>query len=105
MDISTIIEEQKQAVVFFSRRSCVYCEHLVNDLESYKIPFKKILIEKEDVDSTNALVEKTGYKTFPQIFIGGEFIGGYDAFVKHVCTRKLTTLLENVGIVVDLDDF
>ena len=105
MDISKIIEEHKKAVVFFSRRSCVYCEHLVNDLKSYKIPFTKIIIEKEDVDSTYALVAKTEHKTFPQIFIGGEFIGGYDAFVKHVCTRKLITLLENVGIVVDLDDF
>lgn len=64
-------------VIIYTKSNCPYC-----------IAAKELLTEKgttfDEIDVTNdpeqlaAVVEKTGQMTVPQIFIGDEFVGGYD---------------------------
>jgi glutaredoxin 3 len=64
-------------VTIYTTRVCGYCGAAKQLLAARKVPFKEI-----DVSSDNAkrawLVEATGRRTVPQIFIGAEPIGGYD---------------------------
>ena len=57
----------------YTKPDCVFCTLLINYLKRKNIDFK--VVECEDIPT---LVEKSGSKTFPQVFIGDKFIGGYD---------------------------
>ncbi|MBI5438504.1 MAG: glutaredoxin 3 [Nitrosomonadales bacterium] len=54
-------------------------------------------IEKMRVDSQPelraAMMEKTGRRTVPQIYIGGEYVGGYDELASLDRVGKLAELL------------
>lgn len=56
---------------------CPYCESAKKLLKQKGYPFEEILLEEDDEAAWENLEKKTGYKTMPQIFIGDEFIGGY----------------------------
>ncbi len=68
-------------VVIYSTDSCPYCRQAERFLTDKGVPFKSV-----DVTHDNAmrekLVELTGQRTVPQIFIGDESIGGYSDMVK-----------------------
>ena len=46
-------------------------------LEARRIPFREIDVAVDD-DLRGELVERTGRRTVPQIFIDGESIGGFE---------------------------
>lgn len=64
-------------VEVYTTPSCPYCVQAKRLLQARKIPYTEI-----DVGADEALrrevMEKTGRRTVPQIFIDGESIGGYD---------------------------
>lgn len=60
----------------YSIDNCAYCEAAKNLLAEKKLPYKEINIGK-DIDQIRNLVERTGHRTMPQIFIDGLFIGGF----------------------------
>lgn len=65
--------------------NCGFCEAAKRLLHNLDLDFKEINIAHDD-EKKVALVEKTGHRTMPQIFIDGEFIGGYvelKAFLKR----------------------
>ncbi len=39
-------------------------------------------------------VVRSDWPTIPQVFIGGEFVGGCDITLQHLRSGELTTLLE-----------
>lgn len=92
-------------VVFFSKDQCRYCDLLEEDLSSLHIPFKKIKIEDKFKEE---LIEFTSLKTVPQLFIGGQFIGGYSEFTKLLLNpdfekSELVKILKPLGIHPVLD--
>jgi glutaredoxin 3 len=105
MDVKEVIEQHSGSVFFFSRDVCPYCDKLANDLDHLKIPFIKITIPKDDHNAKEQLVSITQLKTFPQLYIGQTFVGGYDAFVKLIMTNQLGGRLAPLGISINEDDF
>lgn len=105
MDIQTIIDSHasNNHVFFFSREECPYCVMMSKDLDYLEIPFEKIMIPREDIAARDTLVSMTKLKTFPQLFIGNEFIGGYDALTKLIMTNQLQVKLASVGISMKED--
>jgi len=89
--VEKVIHDAGQPVVLFALEWCEFCW-------SVRKLFKKLQIEYLSVDMDNikfqdndrgskiraVISEKTGIKTIPQVFVGGEFIGGatdtFDAF-------------------------
>ncbi|HEY8190940.1 MAG TPA: glutaredoxin 3 [Alphaproteobacteria bacterium] len=69
-------------VEIYSLTVCPWCVHAKTFLNSKKIPFTEILIDK-DIDGGRDKLEKLtgGERTVPQIFIDGKHIGGYDELV------------------------
>ena len=64
-------------VVVYSTLICPYCIRAKMLLKERDIPFQEIDVTS-DPDKRMWLVEKTGRRTVPQIFIGDEPIGGFD---------------------------
>ena len=63
-------------VKIYTTNYCPFCQKAKALLGEKGVPFKEIRVDKEE--EFDALVEKTGWKTVPQIFIGEEMIGGFD---------------------------
>lgn len=61
----------------YSTQICPYCVRAKLLLEERGIPFQEIDVTR-DPDTRAWLVETTGRRTVPQIFIGDEPIGGFD---------------------------
>ncbi|KAL3624263.1 hypothetical protein CASFOL_033079 [Castilleja foliolosa] len=81
-------------VVVFSKTYCPYCVSVKDLLTKLGATFKAIELNTESDGSEiqDALKEWTGQRTVPNVFIGGEHIGGCDA----------TTNLHNQGKLVPL---
>lgn len=65
-------------VRMYSTQVCPYCQMAERLLRSKGITeVEKILIDK-DPEQRAVMMEKTGRRTVPQIYIGETHIGGYD---------------------------
>lgn len=80
-------------VVMYCTAVCPYCiraEHLLQSRGMREI--EKIRVDLQP-ELRVALIEKTGRRTVPQIYIGGEYIGGYDDLASLDQAGELTALL------------
>lgn len=66
-----------QPVRVYSTKICPYCVRAKMLLNDRSIPYQEIDVSN-DPDKRAWLVEATGRRTVPQIFIGEEAIGGFD---------------------------
>lgn len=87
-------------VVLFSKEGCKYCAMLVIDLKEMGIPYIEIKTDN-NMDLGAALKSHTCHPTYPQLFIGGQFIGGYDQFQRICATNAVHDLLEKQGVHID----
>ena len=65
------------SVVVYSKNHCPYCDRAKALLQQYNVSFEEINLDG-DMDAIIALKERTGMRTFPQIFIHDELVGGFD---------------------------
>lgn len=63
-------------VTVYTTPYCPYCHRAKLLLRSKGVDFEEI--DASDDDLRAELVARTQWRTVPQIFIGEEFIGGYD---------------------------
>jgi glutaredoxin 3 len=78
----------------YSTRVCPYCVRAKLLLEARGIPFEEIDVS-DDPEARAWLVQATGRRTVPQIFIGDESIGGFDDLSSLDRTGKLAPKLES----------
>ena len=64
-------------VVVYSTNSCGYCGRAKALLGKLGIKFEEVDVSN-DADKRQWLIQTTGRRTVPQIFIKGEAIGGFD---------------------------
>ncbi|MEN8220075.1 MAG: glutaredoxin 3 [Pseudomonadota bacterium] len=80
-------------VRMYSTRICPYCmraEHLLN---KKGVQVDKILVDHDPTEMTK-MIEITGRRTVPQIFIGDRHVGGYDDLVDLDLDGELDPLLQ-----------
>lgn len=70
-------------VVIYSKTPCPYCVAAKNYFFSNQIPFTEHDLTGK-FEEMSALKDRTGHRTFPQIFINEEFIGGFDDLMAKV---------------------
>ena len=108
VSIETCISDK--LVVVYSKDKCRYCTKSKDLLNNNKIPFKEIKLDPDNEsykDTLSQLIDITdGHKTFPFIFIGGDFLGGYTELNHSFCTN-ISEKLKAIGIEfkLDLEDF
>lgn len=81
-------------VVMYSTQICPYCmraEHLLKNRGVEHI--EKILID-HDPDKMQEMMQRTGRRTVPQIFIGEKHVGGFDDLSELDMEDGLLPLLE-----------
>ncbi|WP_185181731.1 glutaredoxin 3 [Mycoavidus sp. B2-EB] len=80
-------------VLMYSKQICPYCDMAERLLKARGIEH----IEKITIDSDPAkrdeMIQRTGLRTVPQIFIGETHIGGYDKLAALDRNGELTALL------------
>jgi glutaredoxin 3 len=64
-------------VKIYTTRACPYCVAAKRLLTARGVAYDEIDVTGDDAQRAR-LVQVTGRRTVPQIFIGGEAIGGYD---------------------------
>ncbi|MBP6366240.1 MAG: glutaredoxin 3 [Nitrosomonas sp.] len=80
-------------VIMYTTGSCPYCKMAENLLRSKGIQeIEKIRVDLEP-DQRAEMMEKTGRRTVPQIYIGERYIGGYDDLSQLDRKGELTALL------------
>lgn len=80
-------------VVVYSKNHCPYCDRAKSLLKSKGVSFEELNIENKP-EEIKALMEKTGMRTFPQIFINDNLIGGFDDMNALDKAGKLDSLLK-----------
>ncbi len=81
-------------VYMYSTRICPYCmraERLL--IQKGVVQVRKILIDENPQQMTK-MMEITGRRTVPQIFIGERHVGGYDDLVELDLDGELDPLLQ-----------
>ena len=80
-------------VTIYTTRVCAYCAAAKRLLAARGAAFKEVDVTGDDARRA-WLVEKTGRRTVPQIFIGGESIGGYDELAALDQAGRLRAMLD-----------
>lgn len=76
-------------VTIFGRSSCGFCNRAKELCEIKEFPFRYVDIVEEGISKAD--LEKTigrPVETVPQIFVGQEYIGGFDQFSRYVEQRE-----------------
>jgi len=87
----------EQPLCGFSNAVCqILRMHGVPPFDSYNI--------LEDEELRQGIKEFSNWPTIPQVYIGGEFVGGCDIMIDMHKNGELIEELKKVGIKSDLDD-
>ena len=80
-------------VKIYMTRTCGYCRMALNLLEKRGADAEKIFVDTQP-ELRKKMVEITGRRTVPQIFIGDTHVGGYDDLVDLDMDGDLQKLLD-----------
>lgn len=81
-------------VTIYRTNYCPYCDRAERLFDDLGVDYDEVDVTN-DQETRQELVERTGQKTVPQIFIDGENIGGYDSARELKSTGELQ---EKLGI-------
>lgn len=104
LDVTT--QDAENPVVMFSLEWCEFCWSVRKLMAEYEIPYQIIELDsvayQEDNKGANiraAILERTGLRTVPQIYVGGEHIGGATEFFDALKDGSMKTRLEQNNVV------
>lgn len=80
-------------IVIYTKAHCPYCVFAKELLNNEKLPYQEIHVD-ENPEQLKEMIERSGLRTVPQIFINAKSIGGFDALKKLRDTGQLHTLVE-----------
>ncbi|ROV89991.1 hypothetical protein VPNG_10010 [Cytospora leucostoma] len=88
----------ENAVLVFSKTTCPFCSASKKALQDAGAQFKVYELNKESdgSDIQDALLEISGQRTVPNIYIGQEHIGG-NSDLQALGSDKLKSKLKNAG--------
>ncbi|HEV7774299.1 MAG TPA: glutaredoxin domain-containing protein [Conexibacter sp.] len=79
-------------ITLYTTDKCSSCVRAKALLTQRAVPFEEINLSR-DHDGRVALVQRTGMMTFPQILVGDEPLGGFEALAAADRDGRLTALL------------
>ncbi len=106
--VAKVINDPAQPVVMFSLEWCEFCWAARKMFGRYKIPYRSIDLDSVEYQKDNwggkiraALTSKTSVATIPQIFVGGELIGGSTDLFNAWKQGGVQKLLANARVPYD----
>jgi cysteine synthase A len=104
-ELRAAIQDPQHAVVMFALEWCEFCWSVRKLFRRYGIPYRSIDLDSAAYQQNDrggalraALREHTGSNTLPQIFIGGEFVGGCSEVFDEALSGRLRQRLQARGI-------
>ncbi|CAH1423320.1 unnamed protein product [Lactuca virosa] len=90
-------------VVVFSKTYCGYCKRVKQLFKELNVSYKLLELDEESDGSEiqSALAEWTKQTTVPNVFIGGQHIGGSDAVMEKHRAGKLVPMLTEAGAIAN----
>ena len=79
-------------VVIYTKDACTYCSHAKRLLESKRIPYREIRVSR-DLRAEREMIERSGRRTAPQVFIDGQAIGGSDELHTLAASGELDRMI------------
>ena len=82
-----------KSVKIYTTPSCPFCVRAKRLLERKKVPYQEVDVAGDD-EARMRLMEQTGLRTVPQIFIGEKLVGGSDDLYALEERGELDALLQ-----------
>ena len=97
--VQTLVDEN--GVMLFSKTYCPYCRNTKQILDGAGAKYKTYELDVEDDGSVlqQALLELTGQRTVPSIFIGKKHIGG-NSDLSSKSNKELEALLKDANALL-----
>lgn len=95
-----------KGITMHTKPGCKYCDMAKLFLKEKNIPFSTIHYDPLLPSYENLkleLMNQTKHYSFPQIYIGDVFIGGYTELIRSYETCSLHDLCKDIGIVVEYE--
>lgn len=86
------LEDDKRNIVY-SKKNCPFCALAMEELKLRGIPFDKV--DLEEIGKTAAEVTGRKVRTVPQIYLGGNYIGGYEELMAHLSNETVEQSEDN----------
>lgn len=80
-------------VVMYTKGYCPYCHAAKNLLNKKSVSYEEIAIDGNE-SLREAMIQKSGRRTVPQIFIDNHHVGGYDDLASAHSSGELDRLLQ-----------
>ena len=75
-------------IEIWSKPQCPFCDAAVQIFETKDLEFKKYILD-EDFNREEFTEKFPNARTFPQIIVDGELVGGYQEFNQYVQTKSI----------------
>jgi len=92
-------------VVLFALEWCEFCWSVRKMFAKYEIPYRVVELDSVAYQEDNkggkiraAILERTGLKTIPQIYIGGDHVGGATELFDACNDGSMAELLEKSNV-------
>jgi cysteine synthase A len=106
--VREVIADPSRPVVMFALEWCEFCWSVRRMLSRFGVAFRSIDLDAVEYQAGDrggairgALTAMTGANTLPQIFIGGELVGGAMDLMEAWRSGHAQTLLERHGVAFD----
>ena len=103
--LDTTTNDKDNPVVMFALEWCEFCWSVRKLMAEYNIPYRSIDLDSVAYQDDNkggkiraAIRERTGLKTIPQIYVGGEHVGGATDFFDALKDGSMQAMLEQNNV-------
>lgn len=79
-------------IIMYTKENCSYCVRAKQLLAAKNLTYQEIRVD-QDPEQLEQMIQLSGRRTVPQIFINDQAIGGYDDLFTLSQSGKLTDLL------------
>jgi glutaredoxin 3 len=79
-------------VLIYSTRVCPYCVRAKALLDAKHVNYTEVLVD-QDPEKRAEMIQKSGRRTVPQIFVGTHHVGGFDDLYRLERSGGLDPLL------------
>ena len=108
--VDRIVSDREQPVTMFALEWCEFCWSVRRMFARHGIAYRSVDLDSVEYQKDNrggqiraALSARTSFSTIPQIFVGGEFLGGCTDVFDAYKQGRLQQLLEKNNVAYDRD--
>jgi len=109
--IDAVVNDAQQPVVLFALEWCEFCWSARNLFKKLNISYRSVDLDSVEFQAEERgqkiraeLKDRTGFTTIPQIFIGGQFVGGCTDLFDAWNEGSIQKLLTENGVSYVADD-